>query len=137
MAPRVSLRLSRVFRRAIWAAANTRIQINVRERICPARAPAPVSASCMRVGRVQGEIVWKETGLPRQEAASTRSEIFGALGYTPVHAARASNPASGLQRGSAGWNLAGSSPAAAKSAFQSVAGGGPLLWSICGGTALK
>ena len=72
---------------------------------------------------VQSPISVKKTGLPRQEAASTRKG-YVVPGQVPVHAARLSEAASEFQDGSDDWNCAGSKPASLNSCIPIESGGG-------------
>ena len=84
-----------------------------------------LTAPGVRSGLVHGSISVKNTGCPRSAAASTRCW----RGEFRVHAMRVSEAASEVHSGSAGWNLDGSSPAAANRAFQSA--GGAFLAGGC------
>ena len=69
-----------------------------------------LSACAMRPGTVHGPMMRKETGRPRQAAASMRS-LAPVAASLPVQAARVSQLASGVQVGSAAEKAAISSPA--------------------------
>ena len=75
----------------------------------------------IRSGVLQAQIIRKNTGRPRQAAASMRTGVpVGAS--VPVHAARASQFESGVHSGCTGCHLVMSRPAAVNSRFQSKTG---------------
>src|SRR5271169_4034943 len=90
----------------------------------------------MRHGLFHSPMIPKNTGLPCQAAASTRSERFEP-GHTPVHAARASDAPREVHSGCAGCSFDPSSSAAANNGVQSGVVAGAMAVSFCGGIAWK
>src|SRR5471032_3118803 len=65
----------------------------------------------IRSATVHGPMIRNDMGFPRHAAASTRS-LTPVCGSSPFHAARVSELASGVHRGSVAWKRDGSKPAA-------------------------
>src|SRR5271157_505661 len=91
----------------------------------------------MWLGRVQGPINSKYTGLPRYAAASIRIGMLGRSASDPVQAPRASLSTGGVHIGCAGGHWDRSSPAAENSGAQSGDDAAPAGFSTCGGTAIN
>src|SRR5579862_8391216 len=97
-----------------------------------------LTGGCILVGLVQGAIIWKLTGRPRQDAASMRRGT-SVSGYTPVQAARASKLTKGSHSGSTGVKRLKSKPAAVKNAAQFGGGeaAGASTWAGTAANSIK
>src|SRR5262245_42106941 len=76
------------------------------------------ASSVMRAGRAHGPSTSKYTGLPRHDAAVTRSGVSRAHGATPVHSTLESNGCGETQRDEVSVNAARSRPARENSGSQ-------------------
>ncbi len=131
-APRISPRFARKLRQARKKPSAQRNKGNTNGNTGMPDGP---SEKCIRSGLDQGPINRKNTGLPRQDAASMRTGTCGAVAYDPVHAARASKGASEIHCGSAGVKRFMSRAAAVNRGFQSNGAVAAKFSSICEGTA--
>src|SRR4051794_25318149 len=101
-APRRSARLRRTFSRAIHAATkHTATMIEITTAFSEVLSDEPAVVVAVRP-RVHGPRIQKETGRPRNDAASTRTRTSGRSGSGPSHAFLTSAKLRGVQSGSTG-----------------------------------
>ena len=117
-APRRSLRPSRALRRANQAAAAATERRPAKAANRPMRSRSASGRGASREGSLQGATTSKETGRPRNAAATTCRVSPPPPGIGPEKPAIASKGTRGSQTGSEATNDFASSPASEKSASQ-------------------